>query len=91
MADDHSTELQLNHTDNNTTNTNNTSTTSTTKNKSAKIDTPKKQTPTNQLSLNKGLDNQLDIIAPPSLLRTNNQYNYYGNTHTTNFLSKFKN
>ncbi|KAM9941468.1 hypothetical protein ACTFIT_008014 [Dictyostelium discoideum] len=66
MADDHSTELQLYHTDNNTTNTNNTSTTSTTKNKSAKIDTPKKQTPTNQLSLNKGLDNQLDIIAPPS-------------------------
>ncbi|KAM9941469.1 hypothetical protein ACTFIT_008015 [Dictyostelium discoideum] len=69
MADDHSTELQLNHTDNNTTNTNNTSTTSTTKNKSAKIDTPKKQTPTNQLSLNKGLDNQLDIIAPPSITR----------------------
>ncbi|KAM9945473.1 hypothetical protein ACTFIT_003729 [Dictyostelium discoideum] len=33
MADDHSTELQLNHTDNDTTNTNNTSTTSTTKNK----------------------------------------------------------
>ncbi|KAM9945072.1 hypothetical protein ACTFIT_003323 [Dictyostelium discoideum] len=69
MADDHSTELQLNHTDNNTTNTNNTSTTSTTKNKSVKIDTPKKQTPTNQLSLNKGLDNQLDIIAPPSITR----------------------
>ncbi|KAM9944175.1 hypothetical protein ACTFIT_008763 [Dictyostelium discoideum] len=69
MAGDHSTELQLNHTDNITTNTNNTSTTSTTKNKSAKIDTPEKQTPTNQLSLNKGLDNQLDIIAPPSITR----------------------
>ncbi|KAM9945458.1 hypothetical protein ACTFIT_003714 [Dictyostelium discoideum] len=61
--------LKLNHTDNNTTNTNNTSTTSTTKNESAKIDTPKKQTLTNQLSLNKGLDNQLDIIAPPSITR----------------------
>ncbi|KAM9951791.1 hypothetical protein ACTFIT_002474 [Dictyostelium discoideum] len=37
--------------------------------KLAKIDTPKKQTPTNQLSLNKGLDNQLDITAPPSITR----------------------
>ncbi|KAM9941609.1 hypothetical protein ACTFIT_008171 [Dictyostelium discoideum] len=40
MADDHSTELQLNHTDNNTTNTNNTSTTSTTKNKSCYFNQP---------------------------------------------------